>query len=136
MRERIFVRATPACAFVLLLLGESLFLGGCATWRIRSELPEADHPARHVRVTLNDGGTVELSHAYVHSDSLVGRAVDPAWRSSGGETSGVPLDAVASVHDWRLSPVRTGLAVVGGAAVGGGIILGAVALSIHNDPDY
>lgn len=124
------MKTTP----VFLLLAAPLLFGGCATWRVRSDLPEADHPARHVRVTLNDGGTMEISHAYVRSDSLVGGAVDPAWRSSGGETTGVPLDAVASVDDWRLSHVRTGLAVVGSAVVVGGSIIGILALGIQGHP--
>jgi hypothetical protein len=85
-------------------------------------------------VTLADGGTLELSDAYVRSDSLVGRAVDPAWRSSGGEPTGVPLDVVASVQDWRLSPVRTGLAVLGSAVVTGGTFLAVLALAVDNDP--
>jgi hypothetical protein len=117
----------------------SLQVAGCAGWR-PVPAPTAGSDQRQfgrVRVLLTSGQTIELRHATMRPDTLVGVTRGSAlyfspfslqWVRAPGEQVAVPLDGVATVERRGFSLGRTLIvttlalgAVIGGYAISGGM---------------
>lgn len=122
MDVRLSVPSGLRAATAIVLL--PLHLAACTTWKTRTVPPPA--PA-HLRLVLTQGGAVELWHARVVADSVIGYQrhpiVAPGFRAWDSTLVSVPSATIAPVRTRGFSAGKTTLLVVGiiaaiGAACG------------------
>jgi hypothetical protein len=110
-----YLKQVVAACLALLLMVQAT---GCASWRtITQPLPETlvQHPNRKVRVTLQDGRTIEADSAQAGADALI------MYQREGVDT--IPLAQVQAVqvrlpNTWKTVGLVIGLGAVLFVALG------------------
>ena len=101
---------------VLVFVGLSSAVGGCATWRPYDSGPGLSAgqalPYR-LRATREDSSRLALTTPFVRADTLYGRVR--------GDTIGVPLAEIIHLERERVSPERTVAVLIGVPAVALGV---------------
>ena len=117
-------RVVVACLALLLMVQAT----GCASWRtVTQPLPETlvQHPNRKVRVTLQDGRTIEADSAQAGADALI------MFQREGVDT--IPLAQVQAVQMRLPSTWKTVGLVLGLGAV---LFVALAAFQFHEISKY